>query len=299
MAGRTEALMTVDAEIRVPAATTRLVRFHVPGPADDILREEETYWLDLCLTPRPANARACYLDRWRPDRFERIGRVFLLPPREIMQVRSEGGPTQASVLCHLRPEPFRQWFEGDLEWTDCRVEAGLDIPDGNIRRLLLRLADELRNPGFASEAMVELIVAQLAIELGRYCLAIKEGPQAGGLAPWRLRLIDERLREVRKAPTLSELAMLCNMSVRQLTRAFRASRGLSIGDHVAQSRIDTAKRLLTTDESVKGVAYSLGFASPSSFSFAFRRATGQTPREFQERVTTRTCVGVAAGDSRY
>jgi AraC family transcriptional regulator len=73
------------------------------------------------------------------------------------------------------------------------------------------------------------------------------------------------------------------LSVRQLTRGFRASRGRSIGDYVAQSRIDHAKRLLATKQSVKAISYSLGFASPSSFSFAFRRATGETPREFRQR----------------
>jgi AraC family transcriptional regulator len=285
MAERSEASMTVEAEIRVPTASAQLVRFHVPGPADDILliREPETYWLDLCLTPRPPNARACYVDRWGSDRFERIGNVFLLPPRETVRARSDGGPTQTSVLCHLRVDSFRKWFGDDLEWTDCRLEAGLDIPDANIRGLLLRLAEELRRPGFASEALVELIVAQVALELGRYCVTIEEQPAAGGLAPWRLRLIDERLREMRDPPSLSELATLCNLSVRQLTRAFRASRGRSIGDYVAQCRIDNAKRLLATDASIKTVAYSLGFASPSSFSYAFRRATGRTPREFQGR----------------
>jgi AraC family transcriptional regulator len=282
MVARSEALMTVDAELRVPLAMTQLVRFHVSEPADNILRQDETYWLDLCLTPRPRNARACYLDRWQPNRFERIGRVFLLPPGENLRACSDGGPTQSSVLCHLRPEALRQWLDSD-EWTDRRLAAGLDIPDVNVRRLLLRLAEELRSPGFASEALVELIAAQLAIELGRYCGAVKEARAPGGLARWRLRLIDERLREVRAAPTLSELATLCNLSVRQLTRAFRASRGISIGDHVAQCRIDHAKRLLASDESVKAIAYSLGFASASSFSFAFRCAAGQTPREFRER----------------
>src|SRR4051794_20365847 len=72
MALRSEATVTVDAEMRVPLAMTQLVRFHHTAPVDDILREEETYWLDLCLTPRPANARGCYVDRWGPHRFERI-----------------------------------------------------------------------------------------------------------------------------------------------------------------------------------------------------------------------------------
>lgn len=276
--------MTIDAEVRVPIATTQLVRFHMVEPADNILSDRDTYWLDLCLTPRPRNARACYRDHWGPHRFERIGNVLLLPPREAMQARSDGGPTQVSVLCHLQPEAMHQWFDGDLEWTDRRLESSLDIPDVNVRRLMLRLADEMRNPGFASAMLVELMTAQMAIELSRYCAAIKEGPASGGLAPWRLRLIDERLREVREAPTLSELATLCNLSVRQLTRGFRASKERSIGDHVAHCRMENAKRLLSTRQSVKAIAYSLGFASPSSFSFAFRRATGQTPREFRQRI---------------
>ena len=281
-------LVTIHAEIRVPVATARLVRFNIPDPIDNILREEESYWVDLCLTPRPRNARACYRDHWDPHRFEPIGNLFVLPPRETLQARSDGGKPQTSILCHLRPEAIVEWFEGDLEWTEGRLEASLDIPNGHIHTLLLRLAEEARHPGFASSVLVELISAQLGIELGRYCGAVTDGPATGGLAPWRLRLIDERLREVREAPTLAELASLCNLSVRQLTRGFRASRGRSIGDYFEQCRIDSAKRLLATDESVKAIAYALGFTSPSSFSFAFRRAAGETPREFRQRALRRT-----------
>jgi AraC family transcriptional regulator len=149
---------------------------------------------------------------------------------------------------------------------------------------MFRLAAEMRRPGFASEALVELITGQMAIELGRYYETITERPVAGGLSPWRLRLIDERLAEMHDTPTLSELATLCNLSVRQLTRGFRASHGCSIGDHIARTRIESAKRLLDTEESVKAIAYSMGFSSPSSFSYAFRRATGATPRQFRQRV---------------
>jgi AraC family transcriptional regulator len=276
--------MTVEAELRVPAATVQLVRFHVTEPADDILRGEEEYWLDLCLSPRPVNARACYRDRWAPNHFERIGDVFLVPPRETVRTRSDGGRPQGSILCHLRPEPMRAWLGADWDWTDRQLKAGLDIADANVRGLLLRLAEEARHPGFASDVMVELIIGQIAIELARYCAAAKDDAAAGGLAPWRLRMIDERLREVRQAPTLAELARLCKLSVRQLTRGFRSSRGRSIGEHLVQSRLENAKRLLTTEQSVKAIAYSLGFASPSSFSYAFRRAVGETPREFRQRV---------------
>jgi AraC family transcriptional regulator len=280
--GRPEELMTVQAELRVPVATVQLVRFQFDEPVAGVLRDDG-YRLDLSLTPRVRNARACYSDHWGPDRFERIGALFMAPPGEAMDARSDGG-RQVCLICQLRPEPLRSWFGGDLEWTDPRLQATLDIPDANIRGLLLRLAEEARHPGFASDMLVELIAAQMAIELGRYYAAIREGAVTGGLAPWRLRLIEERLSEVAQPPTLTELAGLCKLSVRQLTRGFRASRGCSIGDHVAQSRLDSAKRLLGTDQSVKAISYSLGFASPSSFSYAFRRAVGETPRQFRHRV---------------
>jgi AraC family transcriptional regulator len=277
------ALVTVNAELRVPVATAQIVRFEIDGPSDQTYTEKDTYWLDLCLTPRPHNTRARYCDRWSPHRFERVGPVFMLPPDQPLQFRSDGG-AQASVVCKLRPEAVRQWFQEDITWTDRRLEASLDVPNANIRNLLLRLGQEMRYPGFAGETLTELIVAQLAIELGRYCTAIDEDANAGGLASWRLRVIDERLAEVREAPTLAELARLCSLSVRQLTRGFRASRGCSIGDYVAQHRVELAKRRLAGEENIKAIAHAMGFASPSSFSYAFRRATGFTPRQFRQRV---------------
>jgi len=275
-------VMTIEAELRVPVATAQLVRFHFPEPADNMFCQDR-YQLDLCLTPRPRNARACYPDRWSLDRFERIGNVFLVPPGEAMLARSDDCGQQTSIICQLHPESMRAWFDGDLEWDARRLMAGLDIREGNIRSLLLRLAEEARNPGFASDVLVELIATQLAIELARYFTATNDGTQVRGLATWRLRLIDERSREEGKSPTLAELAALCGLSVRQLTRGFRASRGCSIGDYVERCRVEHARRLLAADQSVKAIAYSLGFASPSGFCFAFRRATGETPREFRQR----------------
>jgi AraC family transcriptional regulator len=276
-----EQMLIVGADVRVRVATAQLVHFDVIDPIDIVMIDRDTYWLELCLQPRPRDARACYLDHWTSQRFERIGNVYMLPPGETIQTRSGGGTSHASVLCHLRPESLNTWLDGEAMWTSRRLEASLDIPDLNVRNLLLRLAEEMRHPGFASTMLVELIVAQLAIELGRYFVQFDEIPVTGALTQWRLRLIDDWLIEKQQTPALSELAALCNLSVRQLTRGFRASRGCSIGEYVARNRFERAKQLLARDESIKTIAYSLGFTSSSAFCFAFRRATGMTPGEFR------------------
>ena len=279
--------MTIDAEVKVAIATAQLVRFDLPEPADNIIRKDDCYQLDLCLTPRMRNARGCFPDSWGPHRFEPIGELFLLPPGHALHARSDGG-RQASLLCQLDCDPILDLMGGKIDWNDRRLEASLDISSEPIRSLLLRLARETRYPGFASHLMVELIAGQIAIEVARYSKSVSDTPATGGLASWRLRLIEERLHEVAKSPTLLELATLCGLSVRQLTRGFRTSRGCSIGEFVGQSRIKTAKRLLVGSESIKGIAYSMGFSSPSSFSYAFRRATGFTPVEFRQHMRRAT-----------
>jgi len=272
----------VEAQLHAPVADAQIVHFDLSQPIDTVMRGEGVYRFNLSLTPRMRNARGCYSNRWNKQRFERLGNIFVVPPGESMQARSDSGQ-QTSVICDLRPEVIQKWNGSELEWTDRRLQAGLDVSDANIRRLLMRLVEEMRHPGFASEMLVELVAGQMAIELGRYCNNVPENIANGGLAAWRLRLIDERLHEVREPPTLEELANLCKISVRQLTRGFRESRGTSIGEHVVSCRLDHAKRLLTTDTSVKAVAYSLGFSSPSSFCYAFRKATNETPQEFRQK----------------
>jgi AraC family transcriptional regulator len=277
-------LMTIEGELRGSVATAQLVRFHFSEPIENILHDNQTYRVDLCLTPRPRNARACYPERWSAQRFERIGEVFLVPPGEAMLAVSDGRCQQASIVCNLHPAAMQELFDDTLQWTDRRLSDSLDIRDRNIQTLLLRLADEARHPGFASEMLVELIAAQMAIELTRYCRVNHAEDMSRGLSAWRLRKINERLQEVAAPPTLAELAALCQLSVRQLTRGFRLSRGCSIGDYVAQNTVAQAKRLLATDQSIKAIAYTLGFASPSSFCFAFRRATQQTPSQYRQRL---------------
>jgi AraC family transcriptional regulator len=274
--------MVVDAELAGPGVTAQIVRYDIPGPTDAVLREQGHYLINMCLTPRPLNARAGYRERWGPHRFERLGDIFMVPPGEVLAVRGEGGQ-QASVLCTISAERIDELLGQRLDWSDHQLASTLDLTSARIRNLLFRLTEEVRHPGFASARMLEFLSGELAVELGRICLEVEETPSTGGLASWRLRLIDERLAANLAAPALEDLAALCNISVRQLTRGFRVSRGCSIGDHIERRQMEAAKRMLVTGESVKAIAFALGFSSPSSFAFAFRRAVGNTPSGFRQR----------------
>lgn len=279
--------MQVEAALRSRSADVQLVRYHFTEPPDSVLRTDGAFRLELCLTSRHRTARGRFRDQWSSNRFERIGDLFITPPNLELLARSDEASSLASIVCELAPAPLLALFDRRPELTDQHLRSSLDVRDAKVRGLLLRLAEEARQPGFASEMLVELIAGQMAIELFRLGGAVSDRLAQGGLAPWQLRLIDERLGEVREAPTLPVLADLCRISVRQLTRGFRASRGCSLGAYVADNQMEHAKRLLAADDSVTAIAAKLGFSSSSNFCFAFRRASGMTPGQFRQTLLRR------------
>ena len=276
------ATMEIEAQLRAPAMAVQLVHYHFGEPPNDMLRGNGRIRVELCLGSRHRSARGCFSGLWSKNRFERIGDMFVAHPRLDLWAKSDEDSPLTSIVCEIDLATVLNLYDREPELTDAALSACLDLRDAKIRQLLLRLAEEARHPGFASPMLVELIGGQLAIEMVRHASAINERQPCGGLASWQLRLIDERLREVREPPGLSVLAELCRLSVRQLARGFRVSRGYAIGAYVASSQIEHAKGLLASDESVTAIGCTLGFSSNSNFCFAFRRATGLAPGRYRQ-----------------
>ncbi|BFM05961.1 AraC family transcriptional regulator [Halioxenophilus aromaticivorans] len=272
----------IEAESQVGLGQVRVVSKFWDKPVD-ILGHPKNYHLEMSLLPRPEMAQACFVDHWSPKRFEPFGDLFLLPAEHRIRAQSNCRH-QNSIVFTFSQEAVAPWFDHNLRWTDSRLQGALDIASGKIRSLLFQIGEELRSPRFASGNMVELLSSQVIIELSRYLHSVDEEKSRGGLSELRLRRIDERLSERDIPPSLAELADLCNLSVRQLTRAFRVSRGRSIGKYIAEYRLDRAKRLLASGMSVKCVAYTVGFSAPSNFTAAFLRETGETPRDYRLRL---------------
>lgn len=105
----------------------------------------------------------------------------------------------------------------------------------------------------------------------------------GGLTVWQQRKVTDYIeanldQEVR----LTTLASLVGLSPYHFARAFKQSTGQPPLFYHSSRRIARAKALLAKPgASVTRVALELGFTETSSFSAAFRRNTGMTPRDFR------------------
>jgi transcriptional regulator GlxA family with amidase domain len=88
--------------------------------------------------------------------------------------------------------------------------------------------------------------------------------------------------------TLAELSQVAGMSPRNLTRVFRRSTGVSVGEFVARVRLELASGLLhDPDLTVEAVAERCGFESARQLRRLWRQAHGTTPSAGRSPKATR------------
>lgn len=245
---------------------------------------ERCFVFDLSLDSRKAATTAEYLGLGRAPGPVSIGTMYMVPPGQTMLLRAKRGQAR-SMRCLIHADLIEAHLPNRLVW-DLRRASTEDMArlgGGQIEWLLRRIYRELHEPDFATADMVVSLTRQLAVEIVRRFKLRAEEPSylMGGLAPWRMRLIRERVYSDLPVPNLGELAALCDMTIRHLSRGFRAETGQTVGKYVESAMAERAKAMLTAGASVREVAARLGYATSGSFSCAFRRATGLLPRELK------------------
>ena len=84
-------------------------------------------------------------------------------------------------------------------------------------------------------------------------------------------------------PSIHYLADKVNLSHNYLSDLLKKETGRSAKDHINDFLVDKAKNLLlSTEDSVAEIAYSLGFNYPHYFSRLFKTKTGFTPQKYRE-----------------
>ncbi|MFK7799324.1 MAG: helix-turn-helix domain-containing protein [Aureispira sp.] len=84
-------------------------------------------------------------------------------------------------------------------------------------------------------------------------------------------------------PSIQYLANHCHLSASYLSDLLAKETGRSAKDHINDFIINKAKSLLLrSNDSIGGIAYTLGFNYPHYFGRLFKQKTGKTPQEFRQ-----------------
>ncbi len=176
-------------------------------------------------------------------------------------------------------------LDDELRFKEIEFRPRLFFFDDELWRLAVKLRGETVGGGRRQYGEA------LSVLLGHELVRLNQGriePRAarGGLSGWQQKRVADFIEaHLAEEVRLVALAALVDLSPYHFARAFKQSFGEPPHRYHLGRRMERAKTLLAqADNSVTDIALALGFAETSSFSAAFRRTTGASPRGWRRGV---------------
>jgi AraC family transcriptional regulator len=177
------------------------------------------------------------------------------------------------------PELKARWRVGDVTFA-----PRLFFEDTTLWDTAQKLKRLIQDQPAEDPHYLEAVGAVLVHELVRLS---RGGPRAeplarGGLAAWQKRVVATYIEEHLAEPiSLATLARLVHLSPYHFCRTFKQSFGIPPHRYHTSRRIERAKQMLLKPSfSVTDIGLTVGFSETSSFTAAFRKATGLTPTAY-------------------
>tara|TARA_R110002167_G_scaffold243986_1_gene449680 strand:- start:61 stop:1077 length:1017 start_codon:yes stop_codon:yes gene_type:complete len=223
-----------------------------------------------------------------------VGQVWSLTRSTRMRRQSQKGMRVRKVIISVPPA----WIQPLL-----RDRA---LPNPNLSRFVathrattswtpsrhaLSLAQQILNPPDAPMPMQKLTVESKAIEIVREALSSIIAPAASATASQQSVTAQSRALRIRRylqdnlqrRPSLQIMAREFGMSIGSMQAAFKAAYRTTIAEFCRELRLQQARTAIEQDGiSIGEAAYRAGYASPASFSTAFKRHFGFPPSTARE-----------------
>ncbi|WP_067690357.1 AraC family transcriptional regulator [Nocardia jejuensis] len=148
--------------------------------------------------------------------------------------------------------------------------------DPGLAARLIRLHRSLELETLATQGQFELVLTELLIRHTRR--AIPAPP------PLLVRKVQRHLaQDLRRTPTLDELAIVAGLPRFQLLRAFRRDTGVTPHGYLLQLRLRYVQQLLNAGHSIAHAAAESGFYDQAHLHRHFRRMFAGTPGQFARK----------------
>ncbi len=200
---------------------------------------------------------------------------------------ADGGTGDLRVVCGT----IMASISGSFGLVD-RVKEPIagDLSDvAIVRNAFAVMLSEIGEPDLGSRAMTGALMKTCLVVLFRRHLA-QGGSEASVLSALRDPRLGKAVTAIIDKPaghhTVAELAAIAGMSRSVFAREFSRAFAMSPMEFVAKTRLHHAAEMLrSTNLPIKVIAGSIGFASRSHFSRAFRDAYGADPSKFRKTIT--------------
>lgn len=269
---------------RTQNATIALAEYRWDA-GDWMRRDEDTHLLVYRLFPDVVSYSA--ISEWGPCP---LGRVALYPADVAVQTSPANAAEHAkSLICRFSPEQLSRFVTTPSALHPDLIQS-LNICNDDIRLIVRKISQELLRPAADSDAYLEALSTSLLIELGRF---MSQAPPRrlratdNGFSAADLRAIvhylEDNIEDVRVAINAEALGERFGISATHFRRLFKQSTGASVQTFLSDLRLSRAKLHLAQGETIKSIAFRLGYRNANAFSTAFRREAGISARDYRSR----------------
>jgi AraC family transcriptional regulator len=193
-------------------------------------------------------------------------------------------PRTRSRIVYFYFDPAKMPIDPGASAADTALASRLFFEDKALWETAVKLG-RLIESGSEDRHYCEALGVVLAHELVHRSAGARrvEPPARGGLAGWQQRTVCRYIEEhIAEQIPLATLARSVRLSPYHFCRAFKRSFGAPPHRYHNARRIEHAKTLLAQPaHSVTEIALTVGFSETSSFTAAFRKATGSTPTAYR------------------
>ena len=193
------------------------------------------------------------------------------------------------IIIYVSPDFLEEYSSPDTDLSLCLKQtftaAGdarshvlrLHAPRGGKPGAAIRALDaSLKDHDFASELHQRLLFLEFMIQLNRATLH-DHIEFLGDTAS------NEKVnRHLTEDITIDDLSARFYISRYYLMHTFREQTGYTIGSYLLTKRLFLAKELIADGRPITDVCYACGFKNYSTFSRAYKKSFGESPREFRQ-----------------
>jgi AraC family transcriptional regulator, transcriptional activator of pobA len=219
--------------------------------------------------------------------------IFFLTPGQVLEIEDE------SIRSGYRMAFSQDFYCIESQGKDIACNGVLfnniyELPyikisesdKATFEQMISQFFDELENPGDSHDDMIATYLKLFLIQATRLKkqqpIKNEETHPKQALSDQFSELVEKNFRTKH---AVSDYADLLNMAPKTLTKKMQLERASAPSEFIQNRLVLEAKRLLTYgDQSVKEIAYDLGFEDPAYFTRFFTKKATLSPNQFRAQV---------------
>jgi AraC-like DNA-binding protein len=220
------------------------------------------------------------------------GDIVLVNAGEVHRPIIKSGNDYERIIIYVSPDFLSQYQEKDNDLTRCLKQAAAEQSHvlrfhpsaaSRLDAAIHAMDSSLSDTDYASELYQQLLFLEFMLQLNRAAIQNRIEFIPNSAADTKISAVLDYLEEhLTEDISIDDLSSKFYLSRYYLMHSFKEQTGYTIGGYLSTKRLLLSRRLISEGTPITEVCYSCGFKNYSTFSRAYKKSFGESPRDFRQ-----------------